>query len=200
MGDIKIRITAKAETHEEAATMIGNMEREIRNRLGTLIYGVDQETLQGNVARELEGSGLTLSVAETFTGGIISEKLANADSPSFVRGAILPSEVSQRNFLNVSEEEFRSLKSDLKRFTDALAQKARSDFKTGLGLATFAKVAEEQGRGDYRVAAFCSIATSAGMENQENPLGGELWMIRERTSILALDMLRKYLLTKTHSA
>jgi hypothetical protein len=34
------------------------------------------------------------------------------------------------------------------------------------------------------------------MEIQEYSLGGELWMVRERASIIALDMLRKYLLRK----
>ena len=76
IGDIRIRIAAKAENPEEASNLIQKMEKEIRNRLGTLIYGVDNETLHGNIAKELERLNLTLSVVETFTGGIISQKLA----------------------------------------------------------------------------------------------------------------------------
>jgi nicotinamide-nucleotide amidase len=193
VGDIKIRITAKAETPEEASGLIEKMEHEIRNRLGNLIYGVNQETLQGNVVRELERLSLTVSVAETFTGGIISHKLANTDSRSFVKGAVLPSETSQREFLNLFEGEFYSLKNDPKRLADLLAQGARIDSRTPIGLATSAKFLEEK-KGEYRVETYYALSTLGGVENQEYALGGELWMVRERASIIALDLLRKYLL------
>ena len=200
IGDIKIRITAKAESPEEASALIQKMEKEIRNRLGILIYGVDHETLQGNVSKELERLSLTLSVIETFTGGIVSQKLATTSSPSFVGGRILSSETSQKQFLNLSSKELNALKSDGKRFADSLARKGREDFGTHFGLATIGRIVEEQGRGEYRVETYYSLSNSAGIENQEYSLGGELWMVRERASIIALDMLRKYLLKMTQSA
>ncbi len=194
IGDIRIRITAKADSPEEASSLIQKKEEEIRNRLGILIYGVDQETLQGNIAKELERLGLTLSVVETLTGGIISQKLTSTSNSSFVQGIIVPSEISQKQFLNLSSEEFNSLKKDAKRFTDLLAERAQSDFGTYLGLAMLGKITEEQKKGEYRIATYYSLSTSTGIEDQEYSLGGELWMVRERASIIALDMLRKYLL------
>jgi nicotinamide-nucleotide amidase len=200
IGDIRIRITAKAENPEEASTLIKDTEQEIRNRLGILIYGVNDETLQGNIARELERSNLTLSVIETLTGGIISQKLTSTESPSLVQGVIVPSETSQREFLSLSLEEFNSLKKDSKKFADLMAGKARDELKTDIGLAMFGRIAEKQGEEEYRVETYHSLSTSAGIENQEYSLGGELWMVRERASIIALDMLRKYLLRTTQSA
>ena len=194
MGDIRIRITAKAENPEKASNLIQNMEKEIRNRLGILIYGVDNETLHGNVAKELERLGFTLSVVETFTAGIISQKLTSTDSNSFIQGTVLPSENSQKAFLGLSSEEYNSFKEDSKRFADLLAQKSRDEFKTDLGLAVFGKIAEKQGEGEYRIETYYSLSTSGGVENQEYSMGGELWMARERTSIIALDILRKHLL------
>jgi nicotinamide-nucleotide amidase len=196
IGDIRIRITAKADNPEEASNLIQKMEREIRKRLGVLIYGVDNETLHGNIAKELERLKLALSVVETFTGGILSQKLTSTNSNSFNQAVVLPSETSQRQFLNLSLEEFNSLKEDSRRQTDLLAQKARHEFKTDLGLAMFGKIAEKQGEGEYRIETYYSLSTSTGMEIQEYSLGGELWMVRERASIIALDMLRKYLLRK----
>jgi nicotinamide-nucleotide amidase len=197
IGDIRIRITAKAQSPEEASNLIGEMEQKIRERLGILIYGVDNETLHGNIARELERLNLTLSVVETYTGGIISQKLASTGSTSFVQGVVLPSETSQSQFLNFSLMEFNSLRKDSKRFTDSLAQKAQNEFKTDIGLATFGRIAEKQGEGEYRIETYYSLSTSAGIENQEYSLGGELWMVRERAAIIALDMLRKYLAKQT---
>jgi nicotinamide-nucleotide amidase len=200
IGDIRIRITAKADNPEEASNLIQKMEKEIRNRLGILIYGVDNETLNGNVAKELERLNLTLSVVETFTGGIISQKLASTVSNSFVQGVVLPSETSQRQFLNLSFKEFNSLGKDSKWFTDSLAQKARNEFKTDLGLAMFGKIMEKQGKGEYRIETYYSLSASTGIENQEYSIGGEIWMVRERASIIALALIRKYLLKVAPSA
>jgi nicotinamide-nucleotide amidase len=197
IGDIRIRITAKTENPEEASTLIQKMEKEIRNRLGSLIYGVDNETLHGNIAKELERLNFTLSVVETLTGGIISQKIVSTDSLSFVQGAVLPSETSQKEFLNLSNQGFDSLRENSKRFTESLAQKAQNQFRTDLGLAMFGKIVERQGEGEYRIETYYSLATSTGIESQEYSLGGELWMIRERASIIALDMLRKYLFKQT---
>jgi len=193
LGDIKIRVTAKASHPEEATAMIKRVEEEIRNRLGSLIYGVDEETLQANVTKDMEKLGLTLSVVETFTGGNISQKLAGTSNPSFLQGIVLPSETSQRQFLGHSVKEFDSLKEDPLKFVDSLAEKGRIEFGSSLGLAMVGKIGEEQKRGEYRIETYYALSTPNGVESQEYPLGGELWTVRERASIIALDMLRKYL-------
>ncbi len=204
IGDIRIRITAKGRTPEEVSRLIGEMEQKIRQRLGTLIYGVDDETLHGNIVKELERRHLTLSVVETFTGGLISQRLSSTQSPSFVQGVILPSEVSQGKFLNRSFQQLDALKEDSKRFAELLAQRAQREFGTDIGLATFGKIVERQvvatrdrGEEEYRIETHYSISTSSKIENQTYSLGGELWMLRERSAIIGLDMLRKYLLTLT---
>jgi nicotinamide-nucleotide amidase len=200
LGDLKIRITAKASHPGEATGMIQRMEEEIRKRLGNLIYGVDEETLQGNIAKELERFKLTLSVVEAFTGGSISQKLTGTSSSSFIHGTVLPSEISQRQFLALSVEDFDVLKGDPMRFVNSLAEKGRIESGVSLGLAMFGKIGEEQKKGEYRVQTYYSISTTKDVENQEHVLGGELWTVRERASIIALDMLRKYLLNKTQRA
>ena len=194
IGDIKIRITAKADSPAEASSLIEKMEREIRDRLGVLVYGVDDETLHGNVTRELEKVNLTIAVVETFTGGLISHKLTGTGSHSLFQGMILPTERSQSGFLKISEDEFHSLQKNPQTVADRLALKVKEEFKANLGLAMHGKIAEEQGRGEYRVEAFYALSTESGIEKQEYSLGGELWMVRERASIIAIDMLRKYLI------
>jgi nicotinamide-nucleotide amidase len=199
IGDIRIRITAKARNSEEASHLIQEMEQEIRGRLGILIYGVDDETLHGNIVRELERLNLTLSAVETFTGGIVSQKLAAAGIPSFAQGTVVPSETSQGSFLGLSREQLASLGNDPKRVVERLAEKCRDGLRTDLGLATFAKIADEQTKGEYRVETYYSLSTSTGIETQEHSIGGELWTVRERAAIMALDFLRKYLLRRAQT-
>lgn len=194
LGDIKIRITAKASHPEEAAAMIRKVEEEIRNRLGILIYGVDEETLQGNIVKELERFKLTLSVVEAFTGGNISQKLTGTSSYSFLQGIVLPSEISQRQFLALSVKDFDVLKEESMRFVSSIAEEGRIQSGASLGLAMFGKIGEELKKGEYRVETYYSLSTAGGVENQEHALGGGLWMVRERASIIALDLVRKYLL------
>lgn len=194
VGDVRIRITAKADNPDETSALINKMEKEIRNRLGPLIYGVDGETLQGNVAKELERSNLTLSVVETLTGGIVSQKLGSTGSSSFIQGFVLPSDLSQRRFLHVEPDAFDSIRKEPVRFTDLMAQKSRTDAGTDIGLALYGRAVDEQGKGEYGVEIYQSLSTSSGMKNQFYPLGGEVLTVRERASILALDMVRKHLL------
>ncbi len=193
LGDIKIRITARASRREEATAMVQRTEEEIRRRLKGLIYGVGEETLPEVIARELERGNLKLSVAETFTGGNIAHKLVATSSPSFLQGMVLPSEDSQRRFLGLPEGDFSLLREDPARFTSALAEKVRIDSGANLGLSVLARKGEEQRRGEYRVETFYALSDGAGVRSLDHALGGELWTVRERASIIALDLLRKYL-------
>jgi len=145
----------------------------------------------------LERQNLTLSVVETFTGGAISQKFTSTGTTSFFQGVVLPSEPSQRHFLGLSFEEFNSLREDSKRFNDSLAKRALNEFKTGFGIAVSGKIYEKHGEEDHRMETYYALLASTGIENQEYSLGGELWMVRERAAIIALDMLRKYLLKIT---
>jgi nicotinamide-nucleotide amidase len=78
-GQSDIRITAKADSEAEADAMIAEMEARVRERVGTVIYGVDAETLQSAVIDLLQQCGLSVAVAEVNVGGLISGWLDNAD-------------------------------------------------------------------------------------------------------------------------
>jgi nicotinamide-nucleotide amidase len=202
-GDVRIRITAKADHPEEALSMIQRMESEIRRRLGTLIYGVDDETLQGNIAKELNRLNLTLAVVETFTGGTLLQKLTSTGTTSpgttspghtlSFQGIVLPSTTAQRKFLELAQAEFDSLSRNSKAYTDLLSRKVCITFGTTLGLAQWANPLESSDK-EHRIQANYSLSTPGGVLNEDYLLGGEMSTLRERASIIALDMVRKYLL------
>lgn len=80
--EVKIRITAKAEDEEKARSMIAGIEEEIRRRLGTAIYGADDESLEEVVGSFLRANGLTISVAESCTAGLLSARITNVPGSS----------------------------------------------------------------------------------------------------------------------
>ncbi|MBD3327121.1 CinA family nicotinamide mononucleotide deamidase-related protein, partial [candidate division KSB3 bacterium] len=75
LGQIDIRITAKAATPEIADELIARLEEQIRARLPHQIFGVDHETQESVIAELLRNHDLTLALAETNTGGNIGRHL-----------------------------------------------------------------------------------------------------------------------------
>ena len=89
-GEIKIRITAKAATRDEACALIAPFEETIRERLGKRIFGVDDDTVEVVVLRMLEQRGWTLGTAESATGGLVAGRLTSVPGASRVfRGSIV---------------------------------------------------------------------------------------------------------------
>ena len=63
-GAVDIRLAAKAESEAEAEAMLARVESEIRSRLGEMIYGVDEETLEGAAMDALARRGWSLTLLE----------------------------------------------------------------------------------------------------------------------------------------
>lgn len=77
-GQTDIRITARGADEAEAVRLLDETEAEIRRRLGDVIFGVDDETLEGIIAEALEGRGESLAILETNTAGELAERLRRA--------------------------------------------------------------------------------------------------------------------------
>ena len=91
-GEIRIRITAQGRDKKETQSLIAAMEARIRERLGVLIFGTGEETLEGVTARLLEEKKISLGIVETFTGGRISQRLKATGCPFFKGSLVLASE------------------------------------------------------------------------------------------------------------
>ena len=77
-GQTDVRITAKADTEEEADALIDEMEAELRKRLGVAIYGAAKETVPDVVGSLLVEQSLKLGIADTLTGGQVARDLTEA--------------------------------------------------------------------------------------------------------------------------
>ncbi len=79
-GVVDIRITASASDETQADELIGRVEDIARKRLGEAIFGVDGDSLELVVLKQLEALGRTISVVEMGTRGKLADKLALADA------------------------------------------------------------------------------------------------------------------------
>lgn len=77
-GSVDVRLTAKAESEEEAERMLADLEGQVRERLGDWIYGVDEETLPGKIMEALVRLGHTLALVEAGFNGGLGEPFAEA--------------------------------------------------------------------------------------------------------------------------
>jgi nicotinamide-nucleotide amidase len=77
-----VRVTAKAATEADARTLVDLEEKELRQVLGDLVFGVDDETMEYAVLERLRGRGWTLGVAESLTGGLIGARIVNVEGAS----------------------------------------------------------------------------------------------------------------------
>ncbi|MCL1600325.1 MAG: competence/damage-inducible protein A [Actinomycetia bacterium] len=89
-GEIRIRVTALAESDENARLLIAPVEREVRKRIGERIFGVDDETIERVIRRELETRGWTIGTAESATGGLVGRRLTSLPGASATfRGSVV---------------------------------------------------------------------------------------------------------------
>jgi len=98
-GEIKVRITAKADSTTTAATMIDPVAAEVRHRLAAYYFGEDDDTVDRLIFRLLEEKGWTIGTAESMTGGLVAAALTSVPGASkYVRGGLVAydSELKQK--------------------------------------------------------------------------------------------------------
>ncbi len=83
-GVIDVRITAKADTPEQADSMIADIEREVRSRVGMYIFGTNKDTIQSALVQELLARSATLAVSECGTGGVVAQLIRDVEGGSAV--------------------------------------------------------------------------------------------------------------------
>jgi len=87
---IDVRITAKAETREQAEQQVAEMETRTRQILGHYIFGVDRDTLQSVIGKQLSSRNQWLAVMDSITGGLLSSTITdNPSSNQYFKGAII---------------------------------------------------------------------------------------------------------------
>jgi nicotinamide-nucleotide amidase len=102
-GIISIRIVATGQTPVTADAAADKTANEIRHRLGELIFGQDDQTLESVVGDALKADGMTLATAESCTGGMISRMMTETPGSSgyFLGGLVAYANSAKTAMLNV---------------------------------------------------------------------------------------------------
>jgi len=194
--EVHLRITAKGRTEEEVNSLIVEMEKKIRDRLGDFIYGVDEELLEALTAKLLAKKGQTIALAESCTGGLISHRLTNISGISeyLERGVVSYSNSAKMGVLGVKAETLEQHGAVSWQTAVEMAEGVRRASKTNLGLAVTG-IAGPTGGSENKPVGLVFIALADNQEtlwHQFNLTGGRI-NIKNRTAQLALRMLQNYL-------
>lgn len=189
---IKVRITAKGSDAAAAATLLDVEEAEVRAILGSLVFGVDGDTMESVVVALLRARGQTIGLAESMTGGLLASRLT--DVPG-VSGVFLGSVVSYASavkfdVLGVPVGPVVSAPA-----AEAMAVGARKVLGADVGLAItgVAGPAEQEGQPVGTVFVGLAVGDDEPVSMRLG-LPGERRLVRELAVISALDALRRRLL------
>ena len=136
-GEVKLRITARAEQPAEAEAMLEPVEREIRNRTGQSCFGVDEQSLAVVVLDQLRQRGQSVAVAESCTGGGLGAALAAVPGASdvFLGGVIAYANRVKQQVLGVPEALLETHGAVSDPVAEAMAEGARRLTGADWGLA-----------------------------------------------------------------
>ncbi|UCF28842.1 MAG: CinA family nicotinamide mononucleotide deamidase-related protein [Chloroflexota bacterium] len=111
-GRVDIRITAKAESEDEALGMIEEIEKQVVERLGDWIFGADEDTLEQAALSHLKSKGWTLAVVEAGLDGELIHRLASASGP-FSGGQLLTKPNNSDNLVEILKTYRKSSSADV---------------------------------------------------------------------------------------
>lgn len=135
-GEVHFRITAKAKGHQAAMALIEPVEKEMRQRLGSYIFGTDDEMIEEVVGDLLRQQGLTVGVAESCTGGLLAHRLTNVPGSSdyFQLGTVVYHNRWKEELLGVPEELLASHGAVSREVAEAMARGIRQKAGTSIGI------------------------------------------------------------------
>jgi len=200
-GQTDVRIVAKAASEGEANQLIADMEKQVRERLGEVIYGVEKETVAEVVARMVSRRGLVLGTVECGTDGLVSRALFEApDGPAALGNSLVldhPQEAAEMLGLGQAETGGKDLYSA--QTAQSAARAGREMLQADLCLAVWVP---ESIADNPRERQPMHIALDTGRDSisQTFQYGGHSERARGWLVNRALDTVRRALLTQQTSS
>jgi nicotinamide-nucleotide amidase len=185
---IVVRLTAKADTDAGARALIEPEEAALREILGDLVFGIDEETMEHGVVKRLEARGWTLGVAESLTGGLIGARVANVPGASKVfRGSVAAySSDVKRTVLGVTAEHVVS-----RECVEQMAARAKRVLGADVGIAVTGVAGPDEQDGQPVGTVWFGLALpDLPVESSTVRLPGDRERVRQFATISLMNLLR----------
>ena len=197
---VRLRITVKAKSVEEAENKIHGVETKLRNKIEKYIYATGDMELEDAIGKLLNERKLTFAVAESCTGGLIADRITNVPGSSeyFERGIITYSNKSKMDELGVPSELISQHGAVSREVAEAMALGIRTKSNTDIGISTTG-IAGPTGGSPEKPVGLVWIGYSNNNETfaMQFNFGGERRIIKERAAQAALELMRRKILKIT---
>lgn len=194
-GEVAIHLRAAGPNREAAMQRIAPIEARVRETLGSLMYGQDEDTLQSVVAEMAKERKLTLAVVESFTGGALASRIVTVPGASGVlkAGYVTYAIEAKVQEVGVPQETLDRHGAVSEQTARAMAEGGRERAGASIGLSTTGEAGPDPEEEDVGTM-FIGLAWDGGSMARKFMAAGNREDIREWGSRSALDTFRRWML------
>ncbi len=197
-GVIKLRLTARGEDPETATSHIKEQVEKLYSIIPDIIYAEDEVSLEEEIARLLIYNNLTLSIAESCTGGNIARMLTSIPgSSAWFKGSVVAySNELKREILGVSDTILKQNGAVSRECAVAMAEKVRKITGADFSVSTTGIAGPSGGSPEKPVGTvWIAVSGKNGTIAEKNVYWTDRLINIRRFSLAALGMLRKQIIS-----
>tara|TARA_R110002153_G_scaffold53848_4_gene149778 strand:- start:549 stop:1799 length:1251 start_codon:yes stop_codon:yes gene_type:complete len=198
LGKVRLRLSAKGSNYDELASAMEAESEKLYPLINDIVFGLeDDESLEEIVAKLLTCKNLTLSTAESFTGGKIAERITSVPgASSYFKGSVVSYATEAKiNVLKVPEELVEKYSVVSAEVATAMAKGARELMKTDFAIATTGNAGPTKGDSNAEVGTvFIAIEGATSHFAQEFQMGSTRERVVEKSVNKAFELLQKEIL------
>ena len=195
-AEVQLQLTAKAATEADCERLLAPLMQAVRQRLGAHVYGVDMGSPERHAVQALTRRGLTVSAAESCTGGLIAKRLTDVPgaSAAFLGGVVSYTNGVKHGVLGVPEALLQQYGAVSEPVAKAMAEGARRITGSSLALSVTGLAGPDgDDRGNPVGTVYIGLAKAGGTQVTQLFLKGDRKSIRQQAADYAFALLNKYL-------
>jgi nicotinamide-nucleotide amidase len=197
-GKVKLRLTARGENETILKTSIEREVEKIKPIIGDIIVGYDEdETIEVVVGKKFTEKALTISTAESCTGGKIAQQITTvAGASAYFKGSIVAySNQIKIDVLGVNKETIEAFSVVSAEVAKEMAKKCKTIFKTDYAIATTGNAGPTKGNSDAEIGTvFIAMATPDKIIVEEFNFGQPREKVIDRAVSKAFELLNEEIL------
>ena len=197
-GEVHIRVTAQAEDKKAATKLLKPYVKELKNRFGNCVYTTEEDmTLEKAVVDLLQANELTLTCAESCTGGLLSGRIINVPgvSETYKSGYITYSNKAKRRLLGVKKPTLQKYGAVSENVAEEMVRGAASAAKADVAVAVTGIAGPDGGTEEKPVGlVYIACGVKGKVTVKKYQFSGNRAKVRESAVSAALTLLRECVL------
>lgn len=197
-GDIRLKVTSKVSDEKESKKILKAATKAIKEKFSEKIYTTSEEkSLEGVVVDLIKANKLSVSTAESCTGGLLCARLVNVSGVSEVlkSGVITYSNKAKHKMLGVKNRTLDKFGAVSQETAREMAKGAASNLKTEVSAAITGIAGPEGGTGDKPVGlVYIAVNVCGDIKVKEYHFEGDRTAVRECSVVAALSLMRRQIL------